>query len=157
MKSIAPKPVSLAAQLLSLQRRFPAGRGFIRRSLLVWSLTIRPHALAHAYQCKVEHKLQDYPRVYCLEPVLSKLAGGRKLPHVYARTEPTWMCLFMRQRQCWNDGMSLADIVVPMTYFWLANFEDWLYSGEWRGGGTHETKPEPPTSTPLFPGEIAYP
>jgi hypothetical protein len=63
----------------------------------------------------------------------------------------------MRRRECWNDSMNLADLVVPLTFFWLANFEEWLYSGVWRGGGTHETKCEAPTSVPLFPGELAHP
>jgi hypothetical protein len=157
MKSLSPRPVSLAAQLMRLQRRFPDGTGGIFRSRLTWELAIQPHALAHTYHCQLEHKLQDYPKVYCLEPALSVLAAGRKLPHVYCRTEPICMCLFMRRRECWNDSMNLADLVVPLTFFWLANFEEWLYSGVWRGGGTHETKCEAPTSVPLFPGELAYP
>lgn len=63
------------------------------------------------------------------------------------------MCLFMRRLECWNDGMILSKIVVPLAYYWLANFEDWLFSGVWRGGGTHPVDPEVPASLPIFPGE----
>jgi hypothetical protein len=147
------RPLSLAVQLLLLQRRFPEGKGEIHRSRLIWRLRIRPHVLAHEYNCRLEHSLENYPAMYCVDPPLSALAGSRRLPHVYTREEPICLCLFMKRRECWNDGMILADVVVPLAFYWLANFEDWLFSGEWRGGGTHAIAPEAPSHLPVFPGE----
>jgi hypothetical protein len=148
-----PKPLSLAVQLMHLQRRYPSGTGGVHRSRLVWRQQIRPHALAHSYSCRLEHTFEDYPCMFCVDPPLSALAGGRRLPHVYTRTEPICMCLFMKNREYWHDRMLLADIVVPLAYYWLANFEDWLFSGVWRGGGTHPVVPEAPTTLPVFPNE----
>jgi hypothetical protein len=144
-------------QLLLLQRRFPEGAGIIARSRLVWDQSLQPHALAHRYQCRLEHKLQGYPSLCCLDPALSVLADGRTLPHVNSRMEPVEMCLFMRNSECWNDGMVLADIVLPLAFYWLAHFEDWLYSGVWRGGGTHPIPTRPPKRPPIFPGDPGSP
>ncbi len=151
MTNYMSRSLPLAVQLKLLQRRFPEGEGSIVRSQLTWHQWIRPHALAHRYQCRLRHKLDEYPTVHCLKPALSVLAPGRELPHVYTRVEPICLCLFRRGRECWSNEMNLANVVVPLTFFWLAEFEEWLYSGIWRGGGTHEIKPEPPTAMPVFP------
>lgn len=156
MSYIRAQSLSLVVQRLHLQRRY-AGYGEIRRSQLRWEQVIRPHSLAHAYRCRLEHTLGDYPRVFCLEPTLSEIAGARKLPHVRSRTEPIELCLFMYQRESWNDTMKLADVVVPLTAYWLAHFEEWLFSGYWRGGGTHEIEPAAPTEPPVFPEDLATP
>ena len=49
--------------------------------------------------------------------------------------------------------MLLADVVVPLTIYWLAHFEEWLFSGHWRDGGTHEITIAPPSTPPVFPDE----
>jgi len=33
--------------------------------------------------------------------------------------------------------MRLDQTVVPWTALWLLYFEEWLFSGEWAGGGLH--------------------
>lgn len=33
--------------------------------------------------------------------------------------------------------MRIDQTVVPWTALWLFYFEDWLASGEWKGGGQH--------------------
>ncbi len=152
MKFFRTKPISLAVQLLHLQRRF-VGSGEIRRSRLMWTQTIQPHPLAHVYRCRLEHTLGEYPQMYCLDPLLSVLAAGRKLPHVRTRTEPIEMCLFMRRVECWTDDMFLANVTVPLASYWLAHFEEWLFSGHWRGGGTHEIDFVAPASLPVFPSD----
>lgn len=145
------RPLSLAVQLLHLKRRFPDGDGAINRSRLVWEQAVHPHALAHVYRCRLEHRLGDYPQMYCLEPPLSALAKGRRLPHVYTKTEPVHICLFMHRIECWRDDLILANVAVPLSYYWLANFEEWLFSGVWRGGGTHPIDFVRPELTPLYP------
>jgi hypothetical protein len=153
MKHPPPRRFSLATQLHSLRVRFPAGSGSIVRGRLTWEQAITPHALSHTYFCRLEYSMLTYPSVYCLDPQLSLFAAGRRLPHVYTRDEPVCMCLFMRRRECWNDTKLLARVVIPLAYFWLAQFEEWLFSGAWRGGGTHDTPPEPPKQTPRFHSE----
>jgi hypothetical protein len=144
------KPSSLTVQLLRLKTRFPHGEGRIRRERLTWNQTICPHTLAHTYRCRLEYAVGEYPKIYCVDPPLSELVSDRELPHVFTHDEPVCMCLFMRTRDCWNDRMLLANIVIPLAYYWLAHFEDWLFSGVWRGGGTHPVDVCPPLNTPRF-------
>jgi hypothetical protein len=92
--------------------------------------------------------------MYVENPPLTIVAAGRKLPHVRSREEPIAMCLFMHEKACWNDNILLGQVVVPMAYFWLASFEEWLFTGIWRGGGTHEITFNPPKVTPIFPDDI---
>lgn len=140
--------LSLAAQLMQLRAHCSTGQGAIERSMLTWEQAITPHALSGTYQCRVEYQLCHYPRVYCVDPPLSVLAVGRRLPHVYQRTEPVQLCLFMHNRECWNDSMLLTKIVLPLCYYWLAHFEHWLFTGDWLGGGTHPVRPCPPSDLP---------
>ena len=149
MSLVRAAPLSLSVQLLHLKKLFPEGEGRISRSRLSWIQTIRPDSLACTYTCQVEHTLGGYPEVHCLEPKLSALADGRQIPHVYRSTEPVSLCLFFRDRTAWHDGLILARMVVPLAYSWLAFFEDWLFSGEWRGGGTHPVLSSPPTVLPF--------
>ena len=136
---------------MHLRHAFPEGCGEIHRSRLNWTHPIRPHALAHTYTCKIVYGLEDYPEIFCLNPKLSALAGVRKLPHVYSWTESISLCLFRRTSDAWNSRMILAKTAIPLTYAWLAFFEDWLFSGEWRGGGTHPIEVSPPSSIPFRP------
>lgn len=146
--------LSLTVQLMHLRRLHPDGRGEVRRDRLFWQQDIRPHALAHRYRCRLEHTLGDYPLMYCIDPPLSALAEGRRLPHVRTRTEPIALCLFVYGPKCWHGQMLLGDVVVPLAFYWLAHFEEWLFTGVWRGGGTHEIEPDTPAAPPLFPGDL---
>ena len=157
MNYIAFKPIPLMVQLYQLRRQFPEGSGSIVKSRLIWEQKIRPQLLAHTYHCRFTFRPREYPIIECLDPQLSVIANGRRLPHVYDQSEPVSLCLFMHRRDCWDDDMSVAKVVVPLAFYWLANFEDWLFSGTWRGGGTHEIPFDPPTSPPIFPSELAEP
>jgi hypothetical protein len=63
------------------------------------------------------------------------LACGRDLPHVYRN--PTRLCLYLPRTPEWQPWMRLDQTVVPWTSLWLFYFEDWLDSGEWKGGVMH--------------------
>jgi hypothetical protein len=139
---------------MQLKQLYPEGRGSVVHDRLVWFQHIRPHILFHEYLCRFEYSLGRYPRVYVIDPALSQLAGGRDLPHVRSSEEPVALCLFVYDEACWSPDMLLGKVVVPMAFFWLACFEDWLFSGEWRGGGTHPITPCPPTTPPVFPADL---
>lgn len=154
MKYFRDPTISLTAQLAALRRLYPEGRGAVARDRLMWEQRIRPHPLCHDYLCRLEYSLREFPRCCVIDPQLTSLAGGRVLPHVRSIDEPISMCLFVYESGCWNSGMLLGKVVVPMAFFWLACFEDWLFSGEWRGGGTHPITPCPPSSAPVFPADL---
>ncbi len=145
---------SLTAQHWHLKRLHPAGAGRVVKDRLQWSQRIRPHALAHEYLCRLEYCRYWYPKMCVIDPPLIQLAAGRKLPHVRSTEEPVAMCLFLQEEDCWNPSMLLAEVVVPMAYYWLACFEDWLFTGQWHGGGTHEILPDPPATSPVFPADL---
>jgi hypothetical protein len=150
MRLLGYRPLPLAVQLMHLRTLFSDGCGEIKGERLIWRQTIQPHVLAHQYKCRLEYAVGRYPEIYCVEPRLTDLADGRNVPHVYSRVEPVSMCLFMKRKECWTDGMLLGKVVIPLAHYWLAGFEDWLYSGQWRFGGTHEIVPEPPKDIPSF-------
>ncbi|MGO9685863.1 MAG: hypothetical protein ACLPTZ_25385 [Beijerinckiaceae bacterium] len=85
---------------------------------------------------EMDHALS--PDVFVEAPDLNALAGGRALPHIYH--DPTRLCLYLPGKPEWAAWMRLDQTIVPWTLMWLFYFEDWLPSGEWRGGGEHPRK-----------------
>lgn len=120
------------------------GMGSVRRGRLSWDFPVQPTAMSRTYSVRLEYDAWDVPRVFVRAPDLVALAGGRKLPHVYSE-RPTRLCLYLPGSRDWHRDLSLAATVVPWTYLWLYYFEDWLVTGEWKGGGQH---PPRPVSTP---------
>lgn len=112
------------------------GHGHVRKGELTWEFDIRPTPLARTYSLRLKFKKGGAPEVYVLKPDLNALAEGRWLPHVYSN-RPIRLCLHYPRNQEWTPRQSIADTIVPWTYLWLAYFEDWLLSGEWKGGGKH--------------------
>jgi hypothetical protein len=85
---------------------------------------------------KVELAQGGVPDVFVETPSLCSLSGGRKLPHVYSEA-PVELCLYLPTTHEWKPHDRLDLTVVPWAYLWLHYFEDWLTTGEWRGGGRH--------------------
>lgn len=112
------------------------GRGLVRRGELTWEFDVRPTPLARTYSVLLRFRKGEAPEVFVLKPDLNALAGGRWLPHVYS-SRPVRLCLHYPKYQEWSPMQSIADTIVPWTYLWLAYFEDWLLTDEWKGGGKH--------------------
>jgi hypothetical protein len=112
------------------------GRGAVRRSELTWDFDARPTPLSRTYSVRLKYRKGGLPEVLVVSPDLNALAGDRRLPHVYS-TKPVRLCLYYPSSQEWTSTQSIADTLVPWTYLWLAYFEDWLLTDEWKGGGKH--------------------
>jgi hypothetical protein len=129
--------LSPAQQLLWLRaNRACCGHGFVKKDELIWSFEACPTPLSRTYQVRLTCKIDGTPSVYVLKPDLNLLAEGRVLPHVYPG-KPVRLCLYYPRYQEWTSALSIAETIVPWTYLWLAYFEEWLLSGEWKGGGKH--------------------
>lgn len=130
-----------AEQQLLYLRRNPIceGRGDVRRGALVWQFTAQPTPASRTYAIRIDLDRDKALKVVVESPDLPALAQGRDLPHVY-REEPIELCLYHPRHGEWQPWMRLDQTIVPWTFLWLFYFEDWLASGEWRGGGEH---PEP--------------
>lgn len=62
------------------------------------------------------------------------------IPHIYPNRRESWLpflCLFDPDVPEWTSSDLIADTTVPWTERWLINYEFWLATGVWRGGGRH--------------------
>jgi hypothetical protein len=141
MPAYKPRGLTAAQQDLALRLSpITVGGGGVKQGRLSWQFSVQPTAMSRTYGLKLEYDVWDVPRVCVCTPDLVELAGGRRLPHVYSE-RPTRLCLYLPRGGDWHRGLSLAATIVPWTYLWLYYFEDWLISGEWRGGGMHPPAP----------------
>lgn len=136
MSRYSPAPASLDKQVAFLKLRDPAGEAAVRQGRLVWRFRVQPSPLSRIYKLRLQFRPGGLPQVVVTSPDLVLLAEGRRLPHVYDQ-EAVRLCLYMPGTGEWNDRQLLADTLVPWSVLWLFYFEEWLLSGEWKGGGVH--------------------
>jgi hypothetical protein len=103
---------------------------------LLWEFTAKPTALSREYCLRIAYRYEDIPKIYVIEPDLVSLSGDRQIPHVYEQ-KPTRLCLYLPGAGEWLPRMFIDKTIVPWSYLWLFYFEDWLATGEWKGGGIH--------------------
>ena len=137
MKPGPPPPLTVAQQLLNL-RGDPAvpGQGTLRQGGLTWRCDLQPTPLSRTYGVRIQYWQGGTPQVFVDHPNLVELAQGRLLPHVYDQS-PARLCLYMPARGEWHGGLLISRTIVQWTMLWLYFFEEWLASGEWKGGGEH--------------------
>lgn len=134
--------LSVAQQFESLRPgRMPPGRGNLRVGGFTWTCTLQPTPLSREYKVRIEFSRGKSPKIYVDKPDLVALADGRVLPHVYEQS-PTQLCLYLPGSGEWHDRLLVGQTVIPWASLWLFYFEDWLVSGEWRGGGQHPRRKE---------------
>lgn len=112
------------------------GQGELGMGRLVWEFSARPSPLSREYRLRIVYKQGGTPRVFVIDPDLTELAGGKDLPHVYQQ-KPTQLCLYLPGTGEWSPEQWIFKTIVPWAVLWLFFFEDWLATGEWRGGGKH--------------------
>jgi hypothetical protein len=128
---------SAAQQFVNL-RANPAcqGTGTLRAGRLVWRYDTQPTPLSRVYTVELVYHKGKAPDVFVVEPDLTELADGRKLPHVYQQ-KPTELCLYLPGAGEWTSSMRMDQTIVPWAALWLFYFEEWLISRKWKGGGKH--------------------
>jgi hypothetical protein len=119
-------------------RRNPicVGDGSLFPGRLVWRFTCQPTPLWRKYTVEIAYAQGGVPEVTIVDPDLSALADGRRIPHVYSEA-PMRLCLYLPRAHEWHAGLRIDETIVPWTYLWLDYFEEWLWSDEWKGGGVH--------------------
>lgn len=136
------RAVPLAVQFLNLGKNpICEGTGELSADQLVWRYNCNPTPMSRDYSVRILLRVNDRPKVYIDQPDLVELAGGRRIPHVYEQ-RPTRLCLYLPKAFEWQSDMRLDQTIVPWVTLWLFYFEEWLSSGEWKGGGEHPP-PEP--------------
>lgn len=136
MSRYSPPPVSLAIQLANLRGRYPLGTGNVRIGRLTWSYHAQPTPVSRSYLLRLDYSLRGVPEIFVVDPNLLDLADGRKIPHLYDQGRAR-LCLYLPNAGEWNHQRLLADTLVPWSVLWLLYFEEWLASGDWKGGGVH--------------------
>jgi hypothetical protein len=119
------------------------GSGTVRLGKLTWEFLAQPDPLSRVYKVRIEYQQGGVPQVFVLDPDLSALAAGRKLPHVYQQ-QPAELCLYLPGTGEWSPAKRISETIVPWTFLWLWYFEEWLASGAWKGGGLHLPEPAAP-------------
>ena len=131
------RSLTAAQQFIGLQlSRICAGKGILRLGRLVWEFETRPRPLSRVYKLRIVYRQEGTPHVLVIEPDLAELASGRKLPHVYEQ-KPVRLCVYLPRAREWDGSMRISETIVPWAILWLFYFEEWLESGEWKGGGVH--------------------
>ncbi len=131
-----PKSISLPLQEAALRWLFPESSAWIRRSELIWQGTLTPSVLSLTYKVRLRYKLTGSPEIEVLSPRLQK-RGSESPPHLYPGER---LCLYLPCVGEWNKTMMLSQTIIPWTSEWLLNYEIWLSTGAWCGGGLHPNK-----------------
>lgn len=130
------KPLSIFDQARLLRKRFPDTALRVRREgsahILAARLHLRPGAWCDQYRVGILYAFGHRPRVWVLSPQPVLFAHGQVTPHLNADFT---LCLYDPHGDEWGPDRSIADTTVPWTSLWLMYYEDWLETGDWKGGG----------------------
>jgi len=110
------------------------GNGKFTKDYFYWEFDAKPSDFSKTYRVLLVWDFKFVaPKVYILNNELNEVELTKKIPHLYCRKK-IQLCLFYPQYNEFNGLMSLCDTIIPWTYLWLMYYEEWLYSGEWKGG-----------------------
>jgi hypothetical protein len=133
----------LSQQLVNLRSNpLTRGDGCIEGGVLNWRFQASPSPLSRVYDVRLTYPRGGTPETYVDKPDLTLLANGVRIPHLYTE-RPARLCLYLPDAYEWRPSMLLDRTIVPWAVLWLWYFEDWLATGEWRGGGVHVSDGEP--------------
>lgn len=124
-----PAARSLAQQAFALHASFPEARADLSPKRLVWRGTITPTPLSRSYPIRITYRMGQFPEVRGLGPALEARPGA-SIPHVFSNGA---LCLHLEDE--WSSDMLIVHTTIPWTSEWLFNYEIWLATGTWYGGG----------------------
>lgn len=126
--------------------------------LYSWIGKIRPTAMSREYEVLIDASSRS-PKVFVIEPEL-KSRGQKRPPHTWGDGS---LCLYLNKAAYgfwwinqWNPGMIIAEDIFRWTVEWLANYEYWLITDEWLGGGIDPLFPDPISDSPEMKFLRAY-
>jgi hypothetical protein len=123
-----------ARQAVELRYDFPDSTVELGPGRLTWVGRLTPSPLSQTYTVRIRHN-GGLPSIRVLSPVLRR-PEGKSLPHVYGSED---LCLYYPGQ--WDPSMSIAATLVPWAAEWLLQYELWLVTGTWGGGG-HSSGPK---------------
>lgn len=127
--------ISMPMQKAYLDSKYPNSKCIVQRGELTWTGYVQPTPYSFKYRLKITWTENRSPKVYVIEPMLNKY-NDQNIPHLYSQEEQR-LCLFHPSYYEWNNGMYIADSIIPWASEWFIYYELWLATGEWLGGGEH--------------------
>ena len=112
-------------------------RGRAAYARLVCRGRLRPSSVTRAYDIAVAYRLGAAPLALVEQPALIGRADQGEIPHTYVADEygPLRPCLYYPRDGDWSEDRALAWTIIPWLLEWLVEYEVWLVTGEWCGGG----------------------
>ena len=140
-----PQKLTLNEQIAAMEAHWPQFR-LVSRSpcTALWEGPLAPLNKGYTIQVlysQVEFPcagiLKHVPNIEVVNPLLQRREEepNTPIPHIYSNDvlpERPYLCLY--QRGEWTPYQPISDCV-PWTTEWLACYEGWLATGDWRGGG----------------------
>jgi hypothetical protein len=120
---------SLAQQAFALRGSFPDAHVQLSPQQLVWRGTITPSPLSRDYTVRIAYRLGHFPKVRVVAPALERRPDD-SIPHLFSDGS---ICLHLYDE--WSADMLIVYTTIPWTSEWLFNYEIWLATGTWHGGG----------------------
>lgn len=124
--------------------------GFVsrmERGVLTSVGVVQPTPITRAYRVRLTYRDGGVPKVHVLEPKLVRRPEEPdvEIPHTYEHSTPgnERPCLYHPSSREWTPEMPLAMAIMPWLLTWLVDYEIWLATGLWLGGGIpHRTGTE---------------
>ena len=120
---------SLVRQAFALRGTFPKAKTKLTPTRFTWIGRLQPSELSRVYTVRITLDDGRYPKVRVIDPVLAT-RPGESIPHLF---EDGSLCLHLEDE--WNSATMMVDSTVPWTSEWLFNYEIWMGTGKWYGGG----------------------
>lgn len=129
----------IAAQVSAMGRRYPQLKLQWKAGEARWTGPLEPLSGCDVYRVSIVYRLGKSPKVRVISPELCDRGDGVRIPHRYSDGS---LCLHRPAYGEWQSKDLIAETVVPWTVLWLYDYEVWLATGVWHGGGEHPpTKP----------------
>lgn len=113
----------------------------------IWVGRLTPTPLSQTYTAQITRTPGNPLKIEVLEPTLELLDGYDRPEHTF---EDGSLCLHYPPDKDWRPDKLIAKVIVPWIFEWLYNYEVWLETGEWCGGGVghHGPKTQEKCSAP---------
>jgi hypothetical protein len=131
--------LSIPTQIGEMRRRYPQFTSTWQRGHVTWTGTLTPAQGCQSYTLRIGYRIGTQPKVFVTRPQLASRIDER-IPHRYGDGS---LCLYRPKYGEWTPTDPIALTIVPWSSLWLYDYEVWLVTGQWAGGGEHpEAKQE---------------
>lgn len=149
------QPLSVEEQDWRLRARCPQFRLVVQAGWIgIWEGALTP--ICQTYRVRIVYfsrhyfdgwqLANPYVSVFVVDPPIGPDPRGTGEPpqHVYRLGHPPEfprLCIHDPIEDRWRPDEAIVDRIIPWTIKWLFFHEEWVDSGEWKGGGRHPEVP----------------